>query len=121
MKSLAKRAEAYFLCDLFEDCIIDCDEHARICPTGQIAKLKAKAHSAKLKRGKLDIKKLLDLPEGSELTEDIFQKFLDMFDPKQNLYLKNLEKMHLDWKYQLLTTEYDQFKSNRNPENENSP
>lgn len=123
VKSLIKRAKCHYLCKLYEDCIIDCNELNRIGASGEIKGLQDRARSDKTKRGDLNINNLLTVRENCKPTEKVaaFEKFLEMYDPVKSKHPNKLKGYQQIWRYDYVKTKFDQFKSSQNPWNNVSP
>lgn len=116
VKSLKKRAMSLYHCERFEDCIIDCNELHRICPSEETSKLRHKANSARTKRGELSIHTFLEVCDKCEADEmeAAFEKYLEKYDPVRRPHPNKLKSYQLTWRYDFVKTKFDLFKSNQN-------
>lgn len=123
VKSLTKRAKSHFYGGYLEDCLIDCKELERICQSEEIKQLYTEAKAAKIKRGDLDTFKILGISRNCKPDEitAAFKEGLEKYDPKSSKNSNKLKAYQQIWRYNLLKARFHQFKSNQNPENDESP
>lgn len=116
VKSLTKRAKCLYYCDLFEDCIIDCNELNRICPSDKIKQLQYEANLSKTRRGEPSLNYLLGVRRNCDPAEMLaaYETYLEMYNPVKRLHPNKLKGHQHVWRYEFVKSKFEQFKINQN-------